>query len=288
MSGFSDYSSQGALNWVTGQGPMPAIGSRFLALLTVAPTDAGTGGTEVTGGAYARVQVAGAVSASAAFTTASTSISFASVPAWVVAGMNVYDITAGQQIGTVASVGAGVVNLTGTAAHASSGAADSIQFSAWPAASGSAPSSVTNGAAVSFPKATADWAAVPNYVVAWGIYDAVTGGNLIDWDYLGNDAWMPATVSAASPGVITAHAHGMANGDSFVFSTEYGGTAPTFSAGNYTGIQTAAGVSTDGLDVTGVNTSASGNGMIRKVTKQQIPSGVTFSAAAGEITMSAA
>src|SRR5690242_2223668 len=98
MPGFSDYLAQAALNFMTGQQPMPAIGSRYLALFTAAPTsDAGTGGTEVSGTGYARVQIAGAVTANASFTTASTTISFASVPSWVVPGMNVYDLTNSQQ-----------------------------------------------------------------------------------------------------------------------------------------------------------------------------------------------
>jgi hypothetical protein len=74
---------------------MPALASRYLALFTAAPTaDAGTGGTEVSG-TYARVQVAGALAA--AFTTSSTTITMGSAnPGWVVAGMNVYDVTAGR------------------------------------------------------------------------------------------------------------------------------------------------------------------------------------------------
>jgi len=121
-----------------------------------------------------------------------------------------------------------------------------------------------------------------------GLYDASTSGNLLFWDYMGNFPWMPATVSAASPGVITAHSHGIANGGSFVFSNEYGGVAPTFSAGNFTGILTAAGVTTDTLDVTAVNTSATGNGMIRQVNQQSIPSGVTASFAGSTITLALA
>ena len=65
MPGFSDYLAQATLDFQSGRAPMPAIGNRFLALFTAAPTaDAGTGGTEVSGGSYARVQVAGAVTSS--------------------------------------------------------------------------------------------------------------------------------------------------------------------------------------------------------------------------------
>jgi hypothetical protein len=71
MAGLSDYLAQAVLNFMTGNSPMPAIASRYLALFTAAPTaDAGTGGTEVSTSStgYARVQVAGAIAAAAAFT----------------------------------------------------------------------------------------------------------------------------------------------------------------------------------------------------------------------------
>lgn len=44
----------------------------------------------------------------------------------------------------------------------------------FPAASGGAK---TNGAAITFVKATADWGTV----VAWALFDAVTGGNIFHW-----------------------------------------------------------------------------------------------------------
>jgi hypothetical protein len=105
---------------MTGTSAMPALASRYLALFTAAPTaDAGTGGTEVSGTGYARVQVAGALAAAAAFTTSSTTITMgAANPGWVVAGMNVYDNTAGTNIGTVASYTSTTLTLTAAASHA--------------------------------------------------------------------------------------------------------------------------------------------------------------------------
>jgi hypothetical protein len=131
--------AQAVLNFVTGISTMPALVSRYLALFTAAPTsDAGTGGTEVSGTGYARVQVAGAIAAAASFTTASTMITMGtSNPGWLVAGKNVYDATNGFNIGTVSSYSGTTLTLTATAAHASSGAADSLVFSAWPATSAS-------------------------------------------------------------------------------------------------------------------------------------------------------
>lgn len=83
----------------------PAI---YFALFTAAPTDAG-GGTEVTGGSYARVAVS--------------------------------------------------------------------QLDAnWNAPAGT-PRTMTNVGAITFPSPTASWGTI----VAWGIYDAVTAGNLLYW-----------------------------------------------------------------------------------------------------------
>ena len=97
---------------------------------------------------------------------------------------------------------------------------------AWGASSGVAPSSITNsGGALAFPTATASWGTV----IGWGLYDAATGGNLLAWDYLGNDPWFPFTCSQASPGVLTAigltagSSPTLADGSLVVINEEYGG-----------------------------------------------------------------
>ncbi len=53
MPGLTDYTATALINWATGAKPLPAIASRYLGLLTTAPTsDSGvTGATEVSGGA---------------------------------------------------------------------------------------------------------------------------------------------------------------------------------------------------------------------------------------------
>lgn len=296
MPGLSDYNAQNQLNWASGQQPYPAIGSRFLALFTAAPTsDAGTGGTEVTGGAYARIQIAGAVAATASFTTGSPNITMTTNPGWVVPGMNVYDLTNSQQIGTVLTYSGTALVLTGNAAHASSGTTDSLQFSAFPAASASTgtepsvvPATVTNGAVIGFAQATLSWGTV----VAWGIYDALTSGNLIFFDYLGNFAWLPATNTTASPGVITAHAHGYSANDNVVISAKPGGVIPSFSQSNFTGTLVVVGPATDTFTVTNggtaVNTSGTGDFMVRKITTQSIPANVTASFSASNFSLFAA
>ena len=122
-------------------------------------------------------------------------------------------------------------------------------------------------------------------VIAFGAFDASTVGNLLWWDYLGNYAWLPCTVSSASPGIITAKAHGYSAADNVVFSTEYGGTAPSFSQSNFTGLLAVVSPATDSFSVTNastaVNTSSTGSGMVRKVISQSIPNGVTASFAGG-------
>ena len=47
--------------------------------------------------------------------------------------------------------------------------------------------------------ATAAWGTV----VAWGLFDALTSGDNLWWDWLGNYKWIPFTMTAASPGVVT-------------------------------------------------------------------------------------
>lgn len=158
----------------------------------------------------------------------------------------------------------------------------------WNAAAGSGPSSLTNANALTFPQATADW----GIVIAFGLYDAAAAGNLLGWDFIGNYPWQPCTISSAAPGVLTAKAHGLSNGDKLRYTTEYGGTAPTFSLSNLTGVLVAAGVTTDTLTVTNggtaVNTSATGSGQIRRVIEQSVPNGVQASFAAGALTLKAA
>src|SRR5581483_12108987 len=147
MPGLPDYNAQRILNDVTGAQPIGnAAATRYLGFWTTAPSgDAGaTGATEVSGGAYARVQVAGALTAASTISTASSTFTLASTaPAWLLAlgtngsGCNVYDLTNGKQIGTVSSISGTTVTLTGNAANNGSGSSDSIQFSAFGVASAS-------------------------------------------------------------------------------------------------------------------------------------------------------
>ncbi len=297
MAGLSDYLAQAMLDFQAGIRAMPAYGSRFLALFTTAPTsDAGTGGTEVSGGSYARVQFAGSLAAGASFTTASTTITLgSSAPAWLTAlgtngsGVKVYDATNSTFIGTVSTISGTTVTLTGTAAANSTGSTDSLYFSAFPLSSASSgaepattPASTVNSAAIAFAQSTASWGTV----TAFAIYDAVTSGNMLSWDYLGNYKWLPFTCTSASPGVLTSTAHGYANSDPVVVTAKDGGVLPT-TGGSWAGVLTVASVTTDTFTA-GVNTTGTGDGLVRKIVQQSIPINSTFSFAASSLTLTAA
>jgi hypothetical protein len=165
----------------------------------------------------------------------------------------------------------------GSYARAATAAAD------WNAASGSAPSQISNANIVAYSAATANWGSI----IAVGLFDAVSAGNLLAWDFLGNFAWLPASVSLASPGVINAKAHGYAAADIVQWTIEYGGVVPTFSASNFAGPLAVVGPVADTFTVTNggtaVNTSSTGNGMVRKVAAQSILNGATASFAAGTL-----
>lgn len=156
--------------------------------------------------------------------------------------------------------------------------------SSWNAASGSDPSTASNSAAIAFPTSTASW----GDVIAFGVYDAATGGNLLDWDWIGNDKWFPFTCTSASPGVLTAigitagSTPTLADGALVVVDAEWGGTLPTGLAVDTQ--YTVAGLSADTFNV-GVNTTTTGSGMVRQVTPQTIPNNTTFSFAAGALTL---
>ncbi len=288
MTGLTDYSAKNQLNYLTGQTAMPALPAVYLALFTAVGTDAGTGFTEASGTNYARVQVAGNATTNATTSTSSPTLHFASVPSWIVAGMSAYDATTGQEIGTVASTGSGVVTLAANASSAV-GNGDVINFSAFSQAANSGPSTASNNAAISFATpGTGGWGTA----LAFGLYDASSSGNLLAWDYLGNYSWLPCTISSASPGVITAKGHGYSAADNVIFSTEYGGTAPSFSQSNLTGVLAVVSPTTDTFTVTNsstaVNTSSTGDGMVRKIIQQTIPANVVTTFPASTLVLSAA
>jgi hypothetical protein len=215
MVGYTDYAAKGYLDHTTGKTTVFAKTTPvFLALFTVAGTDAGAGFTEISGGGYARASMA---------------------------------------------------------------AAD------WSAAAGSSPSSVSNANQITFAQSTAAWnAGAP--IIAAGLYDALTGGNLLIWDYLGLGAWKPFVGSLASPSIITCPAHGFAAADQIVMSTEGGGTL--MAGGTFTGLLTvAAAPATDTFNVS-VNATSTGSGLLRKIVPLVVGSAnITPGFAPGQIVL---
>lgn len=300
MTGLSSYSATNVGGYLHQCIPPPTLTAAWLALFTAVGTDAGTGFTEVSASGYARVQFAGQLAAGASFTTSSTTITLgSSAPAWLTAlgttgsGVNIWDITVNALIGTVSSISGTTVTLTAAALHASSGSTDNLSFSAFPAPTGTGPSSQVNGSAIPLPAATANWGTV----IAFGFYDASTSGDLLDWDFLGNFAWLPFEVPTGSNPSFSVKANGYSSNDPLVFTAEYGGTLPSASTGTFTGynILFAASPATDSISVdtvsgptTPVVLTSSGSGMVRKITQQSIPSGITASFAASSLTITLA
>lgn len=301
MPGLTDRTADALANWLAGATNFLSLPAVFLGLFTALPNDAGTGATEVTGTGYARVQVAGTLAAGASFSAAVSTITLAApAPAWLLAlgtngsGVQVYDLTNNKTVGTVLSISGTTVTLTANALNASTGAADSLAFSAFSAGTAAVgaepatvPGGVTNGAAITMPQATADWTAGgASPVIGFGLFDALTVGNVLIADYVGAFKWLPFTCTLASPGVLTAPAHGFANGDPVVVTAKFGGTLPA-TAGSWAGTKTVASSATDSFTA-GVNTTGTGSGLVRKILQQSIPANVTASFAASQLTLTAA
>lgn len=297
MTGLTNYTAQNELNYVTGQIAQPALPAVWLALFTAVGTDAGSGFTEVSGGSYARVQVAGVATAAGTISTGSATITMPNVSGfpWVVAGMAVYDTTNSKIIGTVSTWIGTTLTLTGNATNNGSGATDVLSISAFSNSTGTAPSTVTNGAVITFAQATANWGTV----IAFGLYDAVSSGNFLVWDFMGNFAWLPfesTNVGSGNGPVFSAKANGYSNNDAIVFTAEYGGTLPTLTAGTITSytVNFVANVAADSFTATqtaggsAITSSSTGSGNVRKITQQSIPINVTASFAASTLTITAA
>lgn len=97
MSSFSDYLENAVLNHVFRNTSLTSPASVWLALYTVAPTDAG-GGTQVSGGGYARQQITfGAPSGGAISNTAAVSFTASGANFGTVVAVGIFDAsTAGN------------------------------------------------------------------------------------------------------------------------------------------------------------------------------------------------
>lgn len=209
----SDFLELKLLDHVFGGGDYTRPTNVHIAAFTAAPTDSG-GGTEVSGGSYARVQV------------------------------------------------------TNNATN-------------FPAASGG---QKQNGTLIQFVVATASW----GEVVAIGLFDAASSGNMLGWSWLGNDAGRVFTAIAAGD-LITIPGHSLVVDDKVRFVAIPGSSLPGGISANTTYfVKTVSGnditiSATQGgatLDITGA-----GSGLIAKITPKQIDLNDRLEIAASQLTI---
>ncbi len=221
MPGFTDYAANIWLTWVTGRGQPPALFQVYCGLFTTAPTnDAGTGGVEVSGNAYAR---------------------------------------------------------------------QSVPFGAPNASSGGEPTTVpafsTNSDFVLFPAASAAWGTIQ----AFGLFDSVSGGNMLAWDWYGSGPWQPATVALGSPAVFTSPNHGFVSGSFVTVSTKVSGNIPELApGGTLTGLLQVSQVTSSTFAVAGVTVSTVGDLLVRSVSLAVVNAGGQVKFNPGQITLRAA
>lgn len=201
----SDFLELELLDHVLGNAAYAAPANIHVGLFTVAPTDAG-GGTEVTGGSYARVSVTN----------------------------------------------------------------NAVNF---PAASGGLKQ---NGTAITFPQATADWGTI----VAFGLFDAASAGNLLYWGWLGTDDGDLFTGLAATE-VLTVPGHTLVLNDQCRILAVPGATLPAgLTEGTTYFVLTVTG-NTFQVSLTqggaAVNITADGSGLIAKLTSKPVLNGDTAS-----------
>ena len=126
--------------------------------------------------------------------------------------------------------------------------------------------------------------------IAWGIYSLATGGVLQMIGFLDTDPPILGTVSLASPGVVTAHAHGLEVNQRVFFLAAPGALLPTGFAENTAYF--AANITTDTFTLSTttangnpVNTSASGAGFFMPYKAVTVAGGATPSVAPGAVVV---
>lgn len=154
MAGFSDYLEKKLLDNTFGSTAYSVPATLYVGLYTVLPIEDGTGGTEVTGGSYARVAVTN--------------------------------------------------NTTN-----------------FPNATGGNPSTKSNGVAITFTTATANW----GDVIGLGIFDASSSGNLLAFQPLTGTSY--AYTALASNDIFTAPGSSFSNTNTVQLLYDLGGTTPT-------------------------------------------------------------
>jgi hypothetical protein len=154
----------------------------------------------------------------------------------------------------------------------------------WPAASGALAAAKSNGTAIAFPTATANWASP---VVAWGIFDASSSGNLLYWGHMIGTPYVfggdPAT------DVLTAPGHTLSNGDPVRLEPVLGKTLPTPLAAATTYYVRDVNGATLKLAASGggaaIDLTAAGPGTIGKLMSKSVASGDTLTFPVGSVVI---
>jgi hypothetical protein len=140
----------------------------------------------------------------------------------------------------------------------------------WPAASGGLKQ---NGAAITFVQANADWAPPASPVVAFGIFDAPTGGNLLYWGWLGTDDGKLFT-GLNTGDVLTVPGHTLVNNDQVRLLAVPGATLPTGLSEGTTYFVISVSGNTLQLSLTqggaAVTITADGSGLIAKIVSKAV------------------
>lgn len=205
----SDYLEGKLMDHILGNTAFTAPATVHMALFTVSPSDTG-GGTEVSGGSYARVAITN--------------------------------------------------NTTN-----------------WPNFSAGLKSS---GTAINFPTPTADWGTV----VAWGLFDAASAGNLLFWGPLGG---LPKQFIADVDDSITSNSHGFSDGQKVRVEALTNVNLPSGLSANTDYFVRDSAANTFKLAATqggaAINITADGAGWVYLWSGQQIVSGNTVSFASGDV-----
>lgn len=191
--------------------------------------------------------------------------------AWTSPGTNVY-------VGLITAITNGE---TGSVTEVSGGSYARVQVqgtSAWVAPAGSGTDNVST---ITFPAASANW----GEVIAAGIWDASTAGNLLAWGYLGTQRF--AFTAAAATEVFNAPGTAFANGDRVVLRAVDDSALPTGVSGDTIYFVVGASGATFQLSLTSggsaINLTADGAGLVMRINPRTVQAGDTFTFGAGNL-----
>jgi len=140
-----------------------------------------------------------------------------------------------------------------------------------------------------FVTANADWAPALTPVVAFGLFDAVSGGNLLYWGWLGSDSGRVFTGLAATE-VLTSPGHTFVNDDTVRLYAVPGSTLPTGLSAGTTYFVIGVSGNTFQLSATqggaAINITVDGSGLIAKIAAKPVLNGDTVQFVANSIQVS--